>query len=639
MPRAKRFILVGLDGLQLPMAKRFAAEGCLPNFRRLLQTGSCGELLPCWPAWTPTNWGTIATGAEPGRTCLGGWFRRAYDDLEGQRDLSTFDSRACEAETIWEAAERQGVRSLAIFHPITWPPRVKESMVAAPLYQGPGIQPMQISHGVIWATREGRGDRRIMQLVRDTIGSCPSRDGERWRADVQLEIELVAAGADFIDAAHVLGAAVERSEVTVPLRLWFDAGAKSAEVELLVGEGGLSPPPQAGGARQPRPTMKVGEWSDWAYLPFGERGEGSLRFHLLRCNPAENDVVLLQSAPYPRSGWAHPASIEQPLLDAVGPFLQSATAVTGEDDDLTDLFFDEQSYHGLWMPRAARYLLEREGWELYYQHFHILDSVSHSHLAQADPAHPSYDPEAGMWHLEILRRAYQVCDAVLGEFMDMADDEAVVMAVSDHGNVPNFFQCDYLARLEETGLLVRENGRIVWERTKAYMLPMRIFDIFINLKGRSPRGAVDPADYEAVQEQIIDALLDWRNPENGKRVVAFAVKKKDAPIFGYYGPEAGDVAFVFNSGYGRGVTRHGSVAPARQGANHGPQILTSRTEFASNLAAAICAGPGIRSGYERDADTHGFWQLTGIVPTICHLLGIQPPKDAVGGVMWDIVEN
>ncbi|MGD8240883.1 MAG: alkaline phosphatase family protein [Armatimonadota bacterium] len=617
MPRAKRFILVGLDGLQLPMVKRFVAEGCLPNFQKLLETGSCGEVLPCWPAWTPTNWGTMATGAEPGTTCLGGWFRRAYDDLEGENDFSTFDSRACGAETIWEAAERQGVRSLAIFHPITWPPRVNDSMVAAPLYQGPGIQPMQISHGVIWASQEGPGPRGPMELV---------KDGDRWRADVELSIELVAAGADFIDAAHVLpGAEVQTSEVTVPLRFCFDPRAKSATIE------------------QPDGTLvasaKLGEWSDWTYLPFGQRGEGSLRFHLVRCNPADGDVVLLQSAPYPRSGWAHPESIEQPLLDAVGPFLQSSTAVTGEDPALTDLFFDEQAYHGLWMPRAARLLLDRAGWQLYYQHYHILDAVSHRHLAQADPAHPDYDPDAGAWHEEMFRRAHQVCDDILGEFMDMADDDTVVMAISDHGNVPNFFQCDYLARLEETGLLVRDNGRIVWEKTKAYMLPMRIFDIFINLKGRSPRGAVDPADYETVQEEIIDALLDWRNPRDGKRVVAFAVKKKDAPIFGYYGPEAGDVMFVFNSGYGRGGVPDGSVAPARQGANHGPQILTTRTEFASNLAAAICAGPGIRPGYERDADANGFWQLTGIVSTICHLLGIRPPRDAVGGVMRDMLED
>ena len=62
---AKRFILIGLDGFQLPMARRFAAEGRLPNIRRLLERGSSGELIPCLPCWTPTNWGTIATGAYP----------------------------------------------------------------------------------------------------------------------------------------------------------------------------------------------------------------------------------------------------------------------------------------------------------------------------------------------------------------------------------------------------------------------------------------------------------------------------------------------------------------------------------------------------------------------------------------------
>ena len=76
---AKRVILVGIDGLQLCQVQRFAKEGALPNFSKLLAMGSAGELLPELPAWTPTNWGTIATGALPGSTMLAGWHRRLND--------------------------------------------------------------------------------------------------------------------------------------------------------------------------------------------------------------------------------------------------------------------------------------------------------------------------------------------------------------------------------------------------------------------------------------------------------------------------------------------------------------------------------------------------------------------------------
>ena len=69
MPRkAKRVILVGIDGFQLCQIQRFVREGVLPNFKRLLDSGSAGELLPELPAWTPTNWGTIATGWRSSRS-------------------------------------------------------------------------------------------------------------------------------------------------------------------------------------------------------------------------------------------------------------------------------------------------------------------------------------------------------------------------------------------------------------------------------------------------------------------------------------------------------------------------------------------------------------------------------------------
>lgn len=145
----KRVILVGIDGLQLCQVQHFAEEGTLPNFKKLLDTGSVGELLPELPAWTPTNWGTTATGALPGSTMLAGWHRRQNDDLEGKWDVSTFSSRACPVETIWEKAEEAGLKTLSIFHPLTWPPGVKKGMVVAPLYSGPGIIPLDISKGRI----------------------------------------------------------------------------------------------------------------------------------------------------------------------------------------------------------------------------------------------------------------------------------------------------------------------------------------------------------------------------------------------------------------------------------------------------------------------------------------------------------
>ena len=57
---------------------------------------------------------------------------------------------------------------------------------------------------------------------------------------------------------------------------------------------------------------------------------------------------------------------------------------------------------------------------------------------------------------------------------------------------------------------------------KSKCFPQRTMYIYINLKGRDPEGIVEPADYEKVQQQIIDALYSYVDPATGQRR---AVKK------------------------------------------------------------------------------------------------------------------
>jgi predicted AlkP superfamily phosphohydrolase/phosphomutase len=264
----------------------------------------------------------------------------------------------------------------------------------------------------------------------------------------------------------------------------------------------------------------------------------------------------------------------------------------------------------------------------------------HKWLHGADPESGSFDPATADYHVGMLRRAYEVCDAQLGEFMELMDGKTVLMVVSDHGCIPSKWEVDHRRLLEAAGLLARDgNGQVIWEKTRAFMLTQRVSDIYINLKGRNPKGTVDPADYELMQERIIDVLLDLRNPD-GKRVVAYALKKRDAQILGHFGPEAGDVVFIMNAFHGPGRMGEGTAVRRALGSSeHGTLIATTRTEFSSDLATAIIAGPGIRRGYLRDHEHQGFWRLADVVPTIAHLLGFQPPRDSRGGVMYDAFED
>ncbi len=611
----KRVILIGIDGLQLCQVQRFVKK-TLPNFKKLLSMGSAGELLPELPAWTPTNWGTIATGALPGSTMLAGWHRRLNDDLEGKWDISTFSSRTCPVETIWEVAEKAGFKTLSIFHPLTWPPRIKKGMVVAPLYSGPGIIPLSISRGRVWTTKPDR--------IRGAETIKVRRNGHCFVADVEIAPSAIELAKEFNFGDKPREAREKvKPGTSVPIRLEFDPGGKMAELYDANKENIC--------------VVELGMWSDWIMLDFGARGKGSVRFYLFSCDEdSEFGFTMAHSSIYPTSGYTFPEELADELVKNVGPFLPSPSNLPGVEGDA--VWLGEYKYQGLWMARAAKYLLETYGWNLYYQHYHIIDAASHRWLNGADPEGGGYDPDKADYYVDVMRKAYEICDEMLGVFMEMMDDQTVLIVISDHGNIPNKWVVDYARVLEAAGLLTYDENGIIWEKTRAFMIPQRISDIYINLEGKFPKGIVDRKNYEKVQEEIIDALLDLRNPD-GKRVVAYALKKKDAQLVGFYGSEVGDVVFVFNSFHGRSRLPKGvQVQRAKSGANHGPQIATTRTEFSSDLASILLAGPGIRKGYVRDDENKGLWKLVDIVPTIAYILDFEPPRDSRGGVMYDLFE-
>ncbi len=64
--RARRVVVLGLDGLDAQLCRDFLAAGDLPNLRALAAEGCFHELATTLPAVSPVAWSTFATG-EIGR--------------------------------------------------------------------------------------------------------------------------------------------------------------------------------------------------------------------------------------------------------------------------------------------------------------------------------------------------------------------------------------------------------------------------------------------------------------------------------------------------------------------------------------------------------------------------------------------
>jgi len=53
--KAKKAMIVGLDGMILPFVERFVKEGRMPNMKRLMKEGTFGSAWSEYPAVTQPN--------------------------------------------------------------------------------------------------------------------------------------------------------------------------------------------------------------------------------------------------------------------------------------------------------------------------------------------------------------------------------------------------------------------------------------------------------------------------------------------------------------------------------------------------------------------------------------------------------
>jgi predicted AlkP superfamily phosphohydrolase/phosphomutase len=624
-----RFLHIGMDGMNYPLLRRFLGEGCLPTFARLISQGTINRLMPSIPAWTPTNWAAQVTGAEPGTHGLGGWSKHHKADPMSVAPIESWESRAWRGETVWAVAEEAGLKSLITHYPVgVWPSPVEHGYVIAPgLRYPPYVIAAPGEYYCSPAVRERDEDEAYRERSVDEVeeggppGSVPvplqpAQDwrnlaGEAWEGALPVRLEV---GGERI--LYLLARAGDLDKVSV-----------HAERD----------------AEQPLAELSLGCYSpfvhlDWDGTQGSECSQGSVRFRLLSTSPGPT-LHLVRSQVYATQGFAYPEGLAQELVREIGPFFTSFSLYPRAQPEL-EAFLDDVRYQGEWEARVARYVGERYGWDLHFCHWHIFDNINHPTVNAMDPHGPHYDPEVAAWHTEAQRRAYRIADDVLAEFLALADKETVVMVVSDHGMPPAHRWADVNARLAECGLMAFDPAtrQIDLSRSLTYTWPGRGAEVFVNLAGREPAGIVPPEEYGAVQDRILDALLDWRDPATGQRVMALALRLQDAQIIGYWGEDNGDVICVFNHGMGWGASPGGaSVGPGR-GALHGSQLPTYETELFTTMGAMILAGPGVVSGgYERDWQRWGLIREIDVAPLICRLMNLRTPAHNQGAVPTDLL--
>jgi predicted AlkP superfamily phosphohydrolase/phosphomutase len=128
-PAIGRVIVVGFDGLEPTLVRKWAAQGKMPNFKRMIDEGAFGDLVSVLPPASAPAWVSAVTGVNPGKHGVYGFVMSGLPGFEVQAKggatggaspvFSTSVHRGFDA--VWDGIGRYGRRSVVINVPLTSP--------------------------------------------------------------------------------------------------------------------------------------------------------------------------------------------------------------------------------------------------------------------------------------------------------------------------------------------------------------------------------------------------------------------------------------------------------------------------------------------------------------------------------------
>lgn len=636
-PERGRVIVLGFDGVDPDIAREFLDR--LPSLVRLSRDGTFCDCRTTEPPESPVAWATFTTGRNPGGTGIFDFVRRdplsedSYRPRNGMVERIPplfgpfgFPVRPPRAvnlrggEGFWEPVSRAGYEVSVLRMPLTFPPTLSRG---GELLAGLGVPDLRGTNGSYTLFSAAQDVTPGDTIFGGRHVKIYPRGGEA-RAELDGPPDPRAPGSGRI--------------LKVPVRFTFGGGGATAQV----------------GEAEPV-HLSPDLYSRWVPVTFSAgpfvRLHGLVRFLLLESAPdpavyASPIQLAPQAPPIPISS---PTAFSRDLADRLGP---RKTAGWPEDTfaandrvlndsqvflDIRDNYRDDET---LLLDR-----LDRSRAALIAMVFSAQDRVSHLFFRYRDPRHPAHKPE----EIEAFRRrtgiedpileSYLWMDATLAKVLARMRPEDTLLVVSDHGfhswrqgfNLNTWLYSEGYLALADAGSQGRnrtldqffrtgaETSHIDWGHTKAYALGLG--QIYLNLRGRESGGVVDPAEKDALIEEIRSKLLGWRAPDG--TAVFTRVERAENLWRGERMGQAPEIQCMFADGF------RVSWQTALLGV---PQKILEDNDYpwsgdhcsndASQTAGIFLSNrkvdPALKPGLE------------DIASTVCALLGVEPPSGAEG---------
>jgi predicted AlkP superfamily phosphohydrolase/phosphomutase len=319
----------------------------------------------------------------------------------------------------------------------------------------------------------------------------------------------------------------------------------------------------------------------------------------------------------------HPPELQAELLARTSsPYILDASlADDTKEVDRDDLLarireMDRQRFD------IAGHLIASREWDLLFMVAMGTDRVGHYFMRFLDPAHGRYDADPR--YADAIRNHYRYCDERVGELVERAGPDTVVMVVSDHGIQRLDGKVNLNQWLIEQGYLRLEQpldhptplskAPVDWKRTRAWARGWG-GQIYLNVQGREPEGCVPPAEVESLLVEL-ETGLRGLTTEGGRPLQVTTIRRRDA----YSGPHAERCPDLF-------VQFDGLRYLTSDQVGH-PRLVTPITELGADDASHAPAGFFAMAGPQVPAlGRFEALDILDVAPTVLSLLGVAADLD------------
>lgn len=622
-----RVIILGFDGVDPDLLEQWKEE--LPNIKGFINNRQLKRLKSVVPPQSPVAWISFATGTYPGSHGI-------YDFL--RRDPKSYIPRLGVTEVIprpigppivksyrqgvsfWQYASKNGVKVRVLNIPYIFPP---EELHLGEMLSGLGVPDLRNTNSSFTLFGTDIPEEKLKE---------PARGG------IFVPLELKDGEAEALVEGMYLG----EDEGRVSTRLRFVPDFNARTVDVIIEDGKrikLTPD---------NPT----EWVELTLRSKTRKFFSIVRFYLVKLKDKDFRVYMTPLCYHPEEPYtpiSYPITYAGRLKKEYGYYntvgWKYDTSALSEGALTDEQFLNLVLLNMYERERIILSELKKGGFDLFIGVFTATDRVAHMFYRYLDKEHPLYNEEGGKKYGDAIKNIYKEMDRIIGEVKKLLNSEDKFIIISDHG-FHSFRRGVHITTwLLENGYLVLKNNNrsttpyyiigldddkpygIDWSKTKAYALGTG--QIYINLRGREPKGIVDKKDYESLVEEIKTKLLGLEDKEKGgRKVISNIYTRKDVWYKGEREEEMPDIQIGFQEGYETSwESRTGAVPPP-------PIIVDNRDRWSGEHAAndvRDTEGILITNFPVKEGDP----EIVDIAPTVLNFFGIKVPQNYIGKSLFE----